>query len=78
MELTLGEKITVARNRMKKTGPRMSQMELAKKCELSAQNIWSIENNKSNPKIGTLEKIAAALNCSVSIELIPINQSISE
>lgn len=43
-----------------------TQEELALKCELSKNGIWNYENNKRQPNIDTLEKIANALNVPLS------------
>lgn len=44
----------------------LTQDELAAKSNLSKNAIWNYENNKRNPKYETLEKIAVALDISVS------------
>lgn len=40
----------------------MSQLELAKKVNMSQSVIAQIESGRSNPSLGTLKKIAKALN----------------
>lgn len=44
----------------------MTQEELANKCGLSKNGLWNYENNKREPNIDTLNKIAVALDVSVS------------
>ena len=54
--MTAGEKIKAAR---KRAG--MTQQELADKLNVSFVNISQFENNKRNPKLETIRKIAAAI-----------------
>lgn len=63
-ESTIGERIYETR---KKAG--LSQLELGKKLGVSQQIIAQFEKNKRNPKLETIEKLAAALNVPV-IELL--------
>lgn len=50
----------------------LTQDELATKCGLSKNGLWNYENNKRQPSIETLEKIAESLNISF-IQLIGFN-----
>lgn len=45
----------------------LTQKQLGELCGIDEANIRKYENGKQNPKIGTLEKIANALQCSISI-----------
>ena len=54
--MTLGERIKQAR---KNKG--LTQEELAIKCDLSKNGLWNYENNKREPSIEMLNKIADAL-----------------
>ena len=45
---------------------KMTQKQLAEKIKLSERQINRIENDKSNPKMNTLEKIATALHTTVN------------
>lgn len=60
--MTVGEKIKAAR---KAAG--LTQKELAKKMEISYQNLAQWETGKRNPKISSLIKIASALEIPVSV-----------
>lgn len=52
--------------------PRMSQERLAALCGYkSKSDISNIENGLSNPEFATIQKIAAALGLTVSLDLLP-------
>ena len=55
---------------------RMTQKELSEKCSISESAIRYYENNKRNPKIETLAKIAKALN--VNIDTLTCNKSFDQ
>lgn len=55
--MNIGEKIKLFRNEKG-----LTQDELASKCGLSKNGLWNYENNKRQPSIETLEKIAVALD----------------
>jgi transcriptional regulator with XRE-family HTH domain len=59
--MILGEKIKFYRNKLK-----LSQEELANKCNLSRNAIYNYENNKRAPTIATLLKIAENLDMPAS------------
>lgn len=44
---------------------KLSQMELAKKVNVSTPFISEIEKGKKQPSLKTLQKLAAALNCTI-------------
>lgn len=44
---------------------KLSQMELAKKVNVSTPFISEIEKGKKQPSLKTLKKLAAALNCTI-------------
>lgn len=58
-ELTLGEKITLLRNRKK-----LSKKELSTKTGIHWTNISKYEHNRSTPSVDILKKIAVALDAS--------------
>ncbi|MEK4150666.1 helix-turn-helix domain-containing protein [Carnobacterium sp. FSL E2-0243] len=53
---------------------RMTQQELAEKCELSLPFINLIENNKRNVSLETLVKLLSALEVSLSDFFLPFSQ----
>ncbi|WP_142415460.1 helix-turn-helix domain-containing protein [Hathewaya massiliensis] len=59
--MNIGDKIKHLR---KEKG--LTQQELAIRCELSKNAIWNYENNKRNPNIETLTKIAQALGVDIN------------
>lgn len=67
--MTTGERIKEAR---KRAG--LTQKELADKLGVQFQNISSLERDERNPKLETLEKIAAALSIRVFDLMDPITQ----
>lgn len=69
--MILGEKIKFYRNKMN-----LSQEELANRCDLSRNAIYNYENNKRNPTIAILLKIAENLDMSAS-ELLDNNDSVN-
>ena len=44
----------------------LSQNKLAHLSGISQPTLWSIENGKTNPKVGTLAALAKTLNCDIS------------
>lgn len=64
--MTTGELIRQARQNAK-----MTQKELANKIGVSYQMIQAWENNRRNPKVETMKKIAYALNVSAWVDLYP-------
>lgn len=69
--MILGEKIKFYRNKMN-----LSQEELANKCNLSRNAIYTYENNKRTPTITILLKIAESLDMSAS-ELLDNSDSVN-
>ena len=57
--INIGEKIKSARKNKK-----ITQKELAARCNLSENGIWNYENNNREPNLETICKIANALNIS--------------
>ncbi|MGE0172789.1 MAG: helix-turn-helix domain-containing protein [Oligoflexales bacterium] len=43
----------------------LTQTELAEKCETTQQQIAKLERGLSDPKLSTLGRVAAALNCTI-------------
>lgn len=70
--MTIGENIRRLRNKKEYT-----QKQLAEKCEMYESQIRKYELGKANPKLSTIQKIAAALEVSLS-ELINTAESIVE
>ena len=64
--MTTGELIKRARQNSK-----MTQKELAEKVGVSYQMIQAWENNRRNPKVQTMKKIASALGISAWVDLYP-------
>lgn len=64
--MTTGELIKRARQNSK-----MTQKELAEKVGVSYQMIQAWENNRRNPKVETMKKIASALGISAWVDLYP-------
>lgn len=60
--MNLGKAINVCRNLQS-----MTQTKLAERCELSVSYLSLLEQNKRDPSISTVEKIALALNVPVSV-----------
>lgn len=50
----------------------LSQEQLAEKADISQTHISKIELGKDNPSLDLLERIAAALDCELFIELVPL------
>ena len=71
--MTTGQLIRIARKKAK-----LSQRELGEKLGVSGSMIGQYENNLRNPKRETLEKIAAALNVSISALCPPLNYWIDD
>ena len=68
--MKIGENIRHARQ---KAG--LTQKELGEKLGISQAAVGQFESDKANPKIETLQKIAAALNIKLS-ELVPMNSAL--
>lgn len=66
---TLGSKVRELR-----VAKKMTQQELAEKCELSLPFINLIENNKRNVSLETLVKLLSALEVSLSDFFLPFSQ----
>ena len=47
----------------------ISQVELANRIGMDKQNLWAIENGKSNPQILTLVKISSGLGITLPVLL---------
>jgi transcriptional regulator with XRE-family HTH domain len=54
--------------RAERASQRMSQQELAKKAGVSPTRITEIENEKSDPRLSTVESIAGALGLTLTVE----------
>lgn len=54
----------------------LSQEQLAEKADISQTHISKIELGKDNPSLDLLERIAAALDCELFIELVPFGAEI--
>lgn len=67
---TLGSKVRELR-----VAKKMTQQELAEKCELSLPFINLIENNKRNVSLETLLKLLSALEVSLSDFFLPFSQA---
>lgn len=50
----------------------ISQTKLAERLDTSAGYIGQLETGRTNPTVGQLATVAAALNCRLNIEFIPI------
>ena len=70
VDMKIGENIRHARQ---KAG--LTQKELGEKLGISQAAVGQFESDKANPKIETLQKIAAALNIKLS-ELVPMNSAL--
>lgn len=62
--MTVGEKIKEIRKSKK-----ITQQELAEKCNLSKNALWNYENNKRTPNIDVLTKISNALEININLLL---------
>lgn len=51
----------------------LSQMEFAAECGISTEELSLIEREKTDPKLSTLQKMAAYIGCEVS-ELIKVEK----
>lgn len=54
--------------RSERATQRLSQQELAKKAGVSPNRVTEIENEKSDPRLSTVESIAGALGLTVKVE----------
>lgn len=54
----------------------LSQEQLAEKADISQTHISKIELGKDNPSLDLLERIAAALDCELFIELVPLGAEV--
>ena len=53
---------------------RESQIDFAGNCDISVETLSLIERERTDPKLSTIQKIAAYANCSVS-KLLDVNSS---
>ena len=68
------EIIALARNvRKARTERKLSQLQFAMDCDISLELLSMIEREKTNPRLSTMQKIAAYIGCTVS-ELLEPNE----
>lgn len=68
--MSIGQRIKEVRTQLG-----ITQAQLARRVGTTAQNISQYERNIRNPKFATLQKIASALNCDVTIFLPSQNEN---
>jgi len=57
--------------RLVRTYLRMTQVELAKRANITQANLIAIESGKADPRVNTLQRIYKGLSCHLSVEPLP-------